>query len=120
MLYFSVMPMIYMFVYLSLVMLYWVAKYKFLRHDEIPHVYSHAINDLAVKITLFGLGINSVVSPIYYGGFNQDGANIFARIAHYWYYLINLIIIVVFYFGKVQMLKLYYLIKNFIYDRVDV
>lgn len=74
MLYFACMPIVYLFVYVSLFLLYWIVKYKFVRMDRRPPVYAHAINDLAVKIIVIGLTINSVVSPLYYGA--QDSKSL--------------------------------------------
>lgn len=124
MLYFSAIPIIYLASYLSMVFLYWVVKYKFVRLDPKPPVYSHSINELATKVVLFGLAINSIVSPLYYGGIVEgDPFSLFESMTTYWYYLVNLIIIIMFGFFRVQTLKLYYFMKSAIigywYDRVE-
>lgn len=67
MLYFSCMPLIYIFVYISLFLLYWVLKYNLIRLASKPPIYGHSINELAMKIVVIGLAINSLVSPLYFG-----------------------------------------------------
>jgi hypothetical protein len=44
MIYFSCMPIIYFFCLASMILLYWVAKYKFVRLDQKPPVYAHTIS----------------------------------------------------------------------------
>lgn len=114
MLYFSCIPIIYPLTYLSLVLLYWVVKYKFIKLDRKPPVYSHSINTLAVQAVLIGLIINSLMSPLYYGGLEGNHASVFARWAKYWYYLLNAVVLILFGFFRTPTLKVYYRVKNFL------
>lgn len=114
MLYFSCIPIIYPLTYLSLVLLYWVVKYKFIRLDRKPPVYSHSINSLAVQTVFIGLIINSLMSPLYYGGLEENHTSVFARWAKYWYYLLNAVVLILFGFFRTPTLKAYYRVKNFL------
>ena len=115
MLYFSSMPIIYLFVYVSLVFLYWVAKYNFLRMSCIPPKYAHAMNELGLKILLLGLAINAFVSPLYYTHLNGNiESTTFESLLRYWYYLLTLIIIIFFGFLPRQTTDAYFFMKNFI------
>jgi len=44
MIYFSCMPIIYLLSFVSLLLLYWTVKYKFIRIDRRPPLYAHSIS----------------------------------------------------------------------------
>jgi hypothetical protein len=113
MLYFSCSPLIYLLVYISLLLLYWVAKYSLLRLCKAPPIYSHSIHNMAMQIILVGLMMNSIVSPLYYGNVDKSNPKTCLECWKiYWYYTLNFLIILFFLTCRYQIVCLYYFFKN--------
>ena len=113
MLYFSCMPLIYPLAFFSLLLFYWVAKYKLIRVDHKPPFYNHSISELVTRYAFIGLAINCIVSPLYYGNMNGDNDSTWlSRYATYWYYTATLVIIILFTFFQVSIIKFYYFAKS--------
>lgn len=67
-----------------------------------------------MKAVVIGLIINSLISPLYYGGLEDKDTSPFARWVDYWYYTLNGVILVVFGLFRTAALKAYYRLKNFL------
>ncbi len=102
---------------MSLFLLYWVSKYSLIRLSSKPPVYGHSISELAMKIVVIGLAINSLVTPLYLGNLEGDNdSNWLDRWCEYWYYSVNFVMLILFLTCRVQLIRLLYGIRKFIFN----
>lgn len=113
MLYFSCMPLVFILSFLSMLLFYWVAKYKLIRLDKKPPIYAHSISELSINIIYIGLALNSLVSPLYYGNIYDNNDSLWIdRYITYWYYTLNFFVLVLYGLFRVRLANLYYCWKH--------
>lgn len=66
-LYFPIMPVIFIFSGLSLFLMYWTVKATFIRTCRKPPIYNHVLNRLGFRMILFGIILNCILTPLFFG-----------------------------------------------------
>lgn len=119
MLYYSAMPVIFLFVFASLLLLYWSMKITFVKFCRKPPIYSHSISRLCVKICFYGVLINCIVSPLYFGAesYNNGVAlGFFQRILLQWYYVVLFFLILLYLLFKKYICRASVYLKHCVQD----
>jgi hypothetical protein len=62
-----VMPLLWVFGFVSVLLLYWVQKLIFLRYCQQPVVYGHSINHLVTRFILIGIALSTGMAPLLLG-----------------------------------------------------
>lgn len=106
------MPLLWVFGSVSFFLLFWVQKLIFVRYCQQPLIYSHSINHLVTRITLFGIVMASAVSPILLGGVTMPQSRLSDRYLSYLYYPILGVAILFYMFAKKYWLGCFKKVKS--------
>lgn len=72
----AVMPILWIFAFISCTLLYGVQKLIFLRYCSQPLVFGHSVSHMVTRLVLFGVILSSAVTPFLLGGVILPGSSI--------------------------------------------
>lgn len=71
-LYYPIMPVIFLFVTFTFVLLYWTSKIAFIKSSRKPNVINHNPNRICFRLILLGLIINCFLTPLFFSTISDD------------------------------------------------